>query len=283
MFAEEDELVVVAGPASPDEFVVRHMVGGRSDMLWLDSRNSFTSDHTMAKVMTEVEARIACEGQRVTYKEQHNYVFDMVAKDQVEVLLKAASLAIVKEAEERKAAKLTTGTTPLPAGASDPYERWDRYVRDGLYSVDEDGYYLDDDGERIRSAEFEGGEARQGYHNKDPNSPGNRPKDPNKFDVRAKLEGFSPDTSTTWHGDYGTIQRALGTQHSDPGDGWRTSSVWWIEFHDGEKVCVSDERQSSTYDDELPDPEQIRGGVFVDWKIEGSPGGVARIEAALRA
>lgn len=280
MFAEEDELVVVAGPSSPDEYVVRHMVGGRSDMLWLDSRNAFTSDHTMAKVMTEVEARIAAEGQRVTFKEQHNYVFDVVAKDQVDMLLKAASLAIVKERDAREAAKTTGGAAP-GGGAVDPYERYEKLVADGVYVVDADGYYLDDDGDRVDDNNFEGGEARRGHHKMDPNSPGNRPKDPNRFDVKAKLDAFRQEVTKVWAGQYGTIAAALGCQHSDPGDGWHTSSVWWIEFHDGETVCVSDWDQSSTYDDDLPEPEDIRGGVSVKWRIEGSRGGVDRVVAAL--
>lgn len=68
MFVEEDELTVV-GTSATDEFVVRHMIGGRSDMLWLDSRNAFTADESMAKVMTEVEARIAAEGCRVSRRD----------------------------------------------------------------------------------------------------------------------------------------------------------------------------------------------------------------------
>lgn len=248
-------------------------------MLWLDSRNAFTSDHTLAKVLTEVEARISAEGCRVTFKDQHTYVFDVVAEDQVDLLLKAAAMSIVAEKAAREA-------TPVPEAAPEAaslYEEYERHVRSGAYVAHADGHYIDDEGDRIEDPDFEGGYARRGHHKRDPGSPGNRPKDPTKFDVKAGLEGFEAVTSVNWATDYASVGLALGSTHTDDGDGWHVSTGWWIEFHDGEKVRVSDWDQSSAYDDELPDPEDIRAGRVVYWRIEGSEAGVRRVAAMVGA
>lgn len=288
MFVEDDELTVV-GTSATDEFVVRHMIGGRSDMLWLDSRNAFTADESMAKVMTEVEARIAAEGCRVTYKDQHTYVFDVVAKDQVEMLVKAASFSIAAEREVRERARVAAGVSPITTGTGGPPptpaggydEAYERGVRQGDYSVDPEGCFVDVDGDRVEDTDYHGGFARRGYHKLDPACPVNRPKDPNLFDVKRSLDAFREDEVSQWTGGYEGVARALGCNHTDPGDGWHTSTAWWVEFHDGEVARVSDWDQSSTYDDELPEPDDIRDGRPIVWRIDGSRDGVARVLAAL--
>lgn len=280
MFMEEDE-VEVLGTSATDRYVVRHMVGGRSDMLWLDARHAFTSDHTQAKVLSEAEARIAAEGCRVTYKNQEGYVFDVVAEGMVATILKAAEMSIVSEREAREAMAVPTvpgGTAPVGL-----YEGYEDEVRRGNYAVDSDGYYEDEEGSHIGDDDFEGGYARRGHHKRDPASPGNRPKDPNKFDVKAGLDSFEAVTSAAWSAEYADVERVLGCAHTHDGDGWHVSTCWWVEFHDGEKARVTDWDQSSTYDDELPEPKAIRSGTPIFWRIEGSPDGVKRIMEMLKA
>ena len=288
MIQEEEEPETIG---AADQWHVRHMVGGRSDMLWLDRTGGFTVDHTQAKVFTAVEAMICAAGSRQTYKLEEKYVFDVVAVDSVERLIKAASLSIVKEREDREAVKAAAaaakkaGKVGIPFGSGggpiseDPDYEYDGLVDDGECHIDSKGFYTNVKDERIEDDNYRGGYARKGYH-KTPWAAvaSTMPVDPNKWVsvVDGSAGNHSIETNTT----YAQIASVFG-EPKGRSDKWQTNYVWHIVFGDGETATISDLKKSSTYEDDLPDPEDIQGGQPINWVITGTTQGASRASALL--
>jgi len=293
MIQEEEEPETIG---AADQWHVRHMIGGRSDMLWFDRTGGFTVDHTQAKVLTAVEAMICAAGSRQTYKLEEQYVFDVVAVDSVERLIKAASLSIVKEREDREAveaakAAAKKGVSPVTRaiggsgftdhGFTDPDHGYDLAVEDGRCSIDHDDFYLDEDGdgERIKDSDYLGGYARKGYHKTAGGAVASTvPRDPNKLVsvIDGAVGEHSSETLTTYEHLVSVFGEPKGRS-----DKWQTNYVWHIVFGDGETATISDLKKSSTYEDDLPDPEDIQGGQPINWVITGTMQGASRASALL--
>lgn len=87
---------------------------------------------------------------------------------------------------------------------------------------------------------------------------------------------FSGDTPVTIAGP--DITAKLGPAVN--GDDWCAGVCWPIALDNGDLAAIHDWKQSSTYDDALPDPDDL-AATNTSWFISGEAGAVAKLKAIL--
>lgn len=140
------------------------------------------------------------------------------------------------------------------------------------YSIEPEGWLIDDEGDRIENDE--GLPLRR------------KPVVvPQPGGIVTHNEG-SIDTSKCSHiNDLVVTASHLKAKLGAPkdGDGYNTSTVWAIQFDDGQIAVVCDWQRSSTYREELPEPDEIRN-TNDNWHVMGTDVAVfEKVKALLSA
>ena len=72
----------------------------------------------------------------------------------------------------------------------------------------------------------------------------------------------------TFRATYQQVVAAFGEPNST-GDDYKVTTEWVLRFANGTLVTIYDWKETSKYDDELPQPSYVRSGALIEWHIGG--------------
>lgn len=233
---------------------------------------------------SEIERSCVAPSGDVTFYHSRASAERILADLQTRFAAEAAGFSIDTASALSMSRRATAAALGSPAsGVGRPPEDDDRELLDicGAYEddheVDGDGYYLDDDDDRIEDNRFPGGYARRIY--KEAAAPLATVGDCQSVGGLFRADGDQPLAAITGSG------AGLVGKFGPPGDGdgWKSALHWNLKFSDGQTATIYEWKSSSLFDDDLADPQDILGGVS-DWRVVGSsPDVVDRIKTILAA